>query len=527
MNDSVSPVLLIIRDGWGVNPDPSQNATNAVHLARKPVEDEMRKRCASTKIVASGIDVGVPEGVMGNSEVGHHNIGAGRIVDQEIVRINKAFTEGTLKENPVWQGAIANVKQNGGKLHLFGIVSDAGVHGLLEHLYGLLQMAKEAGLTDEVFIHAFTDGRDTSPTSGLGFIKAVESKCAEVGIGKIATICGRFWSMDRDNRWERVSKAYDCLTGRKAEATAASAVEAVENYYANPIDENRKGDEFILPTWILNKEGKSLATVQDGDSVIFYNYRGDRPREITKAFVLDAFDGFDRGQKLDLFYATMAEYEAGLPVEVILRKPEKMKNILGSYISEKGINQFRSAETEKYPHVTFFFNDYREEPFPNEDRSLIPSPKVPTYDQQPEMSAPAVAEAAKEAILSGKYGLLVVNFANPDMVGHTGSLEATTKAVETVDECVGILLTALEKMGGKGVITADHGNAEQLWDASTNGPHTSHTLNLVELFVVGEGCEDLKLRQSGRLADIAPTILDLMNLPKPEEMAGNSLIERS
>jgi 2,3-bisphosphoglycerate-independent phosphoglycerate mutase len=524
MNDSVSPVLLIIRDGWGLNPDPAQNATNAVHLARKPVEDEMRKRYSSTKVVASGIDVGVPEGVMGNSEVGHHNIGAGRIVDQEIVRINKAFTEGTLKENAVWQKAIANVKEKGSKLHFFGIVSDAGVHGLLEHLYGLLQMAKEAGLTDEVFIHAFTDGRDTSPASGLNFIKAVESKCAEIGVGRIATVCGRFWSMDRDNRWERVSKAYDCLTGRKAEATAASAVEAVEHSYANPIDENRKGDEFILPTWVVGEDGEPIATVQNGDSVIFYNYRGDRPREITKAFVLDDFDGFDRGQKLDLFFATMAEYETGLPVEVILRKPKKMKNILASYVSERGISQFRSAETEKYPHVTFFFNDYREEPFPNEDRGLVPSPKVPTYDQQPEMSAPGVAEVSKEAILSGKYGLLVVNFANPDMVGHTGNLEATTKAVETVDECVGILLSALEKVGGKAVVTADHGNAEQLWDVLTDGPHTSHTLNLVELFVVGKDCEGLKLRESGRLADIAPTLLDLMGLPKPEEMTGDSLI---
>jgi 2,3-bisphosphoglycerate-independent phosphoglycerate mutase len=300
----------------------------------------------------------------------------------------------------------------------------------------------------------------------------------------------------------------------------------VQHYYDNPIDGSRKGDEFVLPTWVTDESGQPVGRVSDGDTVVFFNFRGDRPRELTKAFVLDDFDGFDRGEKLDLFYATMTEYQTGLPVEVILRKPPKMKNILGMYLSDRGIAQFRSAETEKYPHVTFFFNDYREEPFPLEERGVVPSPKVSTYDLQPEMSAEGVIEVAREAILSKKFGLLVVNFANPDMVGHTGSIPAVIKAVETVDRGVGILLDAIQSIGGAAVVTADHGNAEQMWDASTDGPHTAHTLNLVNAFVVGEACQNLKLRESGRLADLAPTILDLMGLPKPPEMTGESLIVR-
>ncbi|TVR50147.1 MAG: 2,3-bisphosphoglycerate-independent phosphoglycerate mutase [Puniceicoccaceae bacterium] len=525
MSQTRRPVALIIRDGWGLNPLPEHDAFNAVKQARKPCEDALRKRYPVTRLAAAGLDVGVPAGVMGNSEVGHQNIGAGRVVDQEIVRLNRLFEEGGLKQNQAWQGAVARVRENdSARLHLFGIVSDAGVHGLLEHLYGMLRMAAAESLHGRVFIHAFTDGRDTSPTGGREYLAQVEAACREIGIGEIATVCGRFWSMDRDNRWERVQKAYDCLTGRGAERTASSAVEAVEHYYQNPIDANRKGDEFVVPTWIVGEDGKPKAVVRDGDAVVFYNFRGDRPRELTKAFVLDDFDGFDRGDKLDLYYATMTAYEAGLPVEVLLSKPPKMKNILGEWVSNQGVAQFRCAETEKYPHVTFFFNDYREEPFDLEDRALIPSPKVSTYDQQPEMSAPGVIEAAKAAILSKKYGLLVINFANPDMVGHTGSLEATIKAVETVDAGVQELLGALDSVGGCAVVTADHGNAEQMWAPEIDGPHTAHTLNLVEAFVVGRGCEDLKLRDGGRLADIAPTLLQLMDLPRPEEMTGRSLI---
>ncbi len=528
MSTPRKPVLLVIRDGWGKNPDAGLNATNAVALARKPCDDTLQATYPKTLVRASGLDVGLPDGVMGNSEVGHENIGAGRIVDQELVRLNKLFLEKRLVTNPVWRAAIERVKTRpGARLHLMGIVSDAGVHGMLEHLYGILRIAKEDGLKPgQVFIHAFTDGRDTPPHSGLGYVKQVDEQCRAIGIGAIASVCGRFWAMDRDNRWERVQKAYDMLTGKKAEATAPSAAEAVQAYYDKPLNDSQKGDEFVPPTWIAGADGKPLATIADGDAVLFYNYRGDRPRELTKAFVLDGFAGFDRGAKLDLYYATMTEYESGLPVHVISPKPEALKNILGKVVSDAGIGQFRCAETEKNPHVTFFFNNYRKDPFPGEDRACPASPKVPTYDLQPEMSAAEVTKAAREAIVSGKYGLIVVNYANPDMVGHTGSLPATIRAVEATDRGVGELLEALKSVGGRALICADHGNAEQMWDPTVNGPHTAHTLNQVEVFVVGDGfaAGKTKLREGGRLADIAPTLLALMELPKPAEMTGESLI---
>jgi 2,3-bisphosphoglycerate-independent phosphoglycerate mutase len=525
MSTSRKPVLVVIRDGWGKNPHPEQNAYNAVHLAQKPCDDRLHAKYPHTLIAASGLDVGLPEGVMGNSEVGHENIGAGRIVDQELVRLNKLFSEKQLAGNPVWRAVVDRVKTRGSKLHLMGIVSDAGVHGMLEHLYGILRQAKEDGVT-QVFIHAFTDGRDTPPQSGIGYVKQVDAKCHEIGVGKIASVCGRFWAMDRDNRWERVQQAYDMLTGRKAMATATSAEAAVQHYYNQPLSATQVGDEFVAATWIVGADGKPLATIGNGDAVLFYNYRGDRPRELTRAFVIDGFKDFDRGQKLDLYYATMTEYESGLPVNVISPKPAKLKNILGEVVANAGIAQFRCAETEKNPHVTFFFNNYRKEPFSHEDRACPPSPKVPTYDMQPEMSEPDVARTAKEAILSGKYGLIVVNFANPDMVGHTGSLPAAIKAVEATDRGVGELLEALEKVNGRAVILADHGNCEQMWDPVHNSPHTSHTLNLVELFVVGDGftASGTKMRSGGRLADVAPTVLQLLDLPKPPEMTGQSLI---
>ncbi len=530
MSTPRKPVLLVIRDGWGKNPDPKQNPTNAVFLARKPCDDLLHAKYPHTLIKASGLDVGLPDGVMGNSEVGHENIGAGRIVDQELVRLNKLFSDRQLAGNAVWQAAIQRVKSRpGARLHLMGIVSDAGVHGMLEHLYGLLRQAKADGLKPgQVFIHAFTDGRDTPPFSGINYVKQVDDQCRAIGLGQIASVCGRFWAMDRDNRWERVKQAYDMLSGRSAMMTASNAVAAVQQYYDKPLTETQKGDEFVAATWIVGADGKPLATIGNGDAVLFYNYRGDRPREITKAFVNDDFKGFDRGAKLDLYYATMTEYESGLPVNVISPKPAPLKNILGGVVASAGIAQFRCAETEKNPHVTFFFNNYRGEPFPGEERACPPSPKVPTYDMQPEMSAVDVTREAKAAILSGKYGLIVVNFANPDMVGHTGSVDAAVKAVEATDRGVGELLTALESVGGRALIFADHGNCEQMWDAENNSPHTSHTLNPVEIFVVGEGFAAGKtlLRSGGRLADIAPTALDLMGLPKPVEMTGESLIVR-
>ncbi len=528
MTNPRKPVLLVIRDGWGKNPDPAQNPTNAVFLAKKPCDDQLHAKYPFTLIKASGLDVGLPDGVMGNSEVGHENIGAGRIVDQELVRLNKLFSEKRLVTNPVWRAIVNRVKTRpGAKLHLMGIVSDAGVHGMLEHLYGILRVAKDEGLgAGQVFIHAFTDGRDTPPASGIRYVREVDEQCRKIGLGQIASVCGRFWAMDRDNRWERVQQAYDMLTGRKAMATAPNAVAAVQFYYDKPLSETQKGDEFVAATAIVGADGKALATIQDGDAVLFYNYRGDRPREITRAFVMDDFKGFDRGAKIDLYYATMTEYEAGLPVNVISPKPASLKNILGQVVADAGLAQFRCAETEKNPHVTFFFNNYRATPFPGEERACPPSPKVPTYDMQPEMSAVEVTAAAKAAILSGKYGLIVVNFANPDMVGHTGSLPAAVKAVEATDRGLGELLGALEQVGGRAVILADHGNCEQMWDAENNSPHTSHTLNRVETFVVGEGFAAGKthLRDGGRLADVAPTVLALMGLPTPAEMTGESLI---
>jgi len=527
MSSSRKPVLLVIRDGWGDNPHPEQNPCNATVLAKKPCDDMLHDLYPVALVKASGLDVGLPDGVMGNSEVGHENIGAGRVVNQELVRINKLFTDRLLASNPVWREAVARVKARGSNLHFMGIVSDAGVHGMLEHLYGMLAQAKADGVpSDHVFIHAFTDGRDTPPASGLGYVRQVEAKCRELGIGRIATVSGRFWAMDRDNRWERVEKAYSTLTGRRIGATATSAEEAVKAYYEKPLTATQTGDEFVTPTAIVGADGKPIATIGNGDSVVFYNYRGDRPREITKAFMNESFDGFDRGPKLDLYYATMTEYEAGLPVHVILSKPEKLKNILGEVVSNAGLSQFRCAETEKNPHVTFFFNNYRKDPFPGEERECPPSPKVATYDLKPEMSSTEVTRLAKAAILSGKYALIVVNYANPDMVGHTGSLPAAIKAVEATDTGVGELLEALRSVGGFAVIGADHGNCEQMWDYVNNAPHTSHTLNLVEFFVVGEGYDagKTRMREGGRLADIAPTVLHLMGLPKPAEMTGESLV---
>lgn len=525
MSVTPSPLVLIILDGFGHSDSPEYNA---IYAANTPVYDRLRATQPHGLISGSGMDVGLPDGQMGNSEVGHENIGAGRVVDQELVRLNKLFSEKQLAGNATWLGGIARLKANpAAKLHLMGIVSDGGVHGMLEHLYGLLAQAKADGISaDRVFVHGFTDGRDTPPTSALGYVRQVEAKIKELGnYGRIATITGRFWAMDRDNRWERVQKAYDALTGRAYAATATSAEAAVQHYYDHPLSETQKGDEFVPATGILGADGKPLAKFSDGDVVVFYNYRGDRPREITKAFVNDGFADFDRGPKLDLYYATMTEYEAGLPVKIISPKPPKLKNILGQVVANAGIPQFRCAETEKNPHVTFFFNNYNKDPFPGEDRACPASPKVATYDLQPEMNASEVTRLSKEAILSGKYGMVIVNYANPDMVGHTGSIPATVKACEATDAGVGELLAAIKQVGGRAVICADHGNAEQMYDPELKGPHTAHTLNLVEVFVFGEGfTKATQMRSGGRLADIAPTVLHLMGLEKPAEMTGSSLI---
>jgi 2,3-bisphosphoglycerate-independent phosphoglycerate mutase len=523
MTVSKRPIVIIVRDGWGKNPFPEWNKANAVYLAKHPVADRLMAEYPSTLIHTSGFDVGLPEGTMGNSEVGHQNIGAGRIVDQESVKITKEVRSGAFNDNAEMVAAVDNVLKTGGDLHLFGIVSDAGVHGQLEHLYGCLTLAKVKGL-NRVFLHAFTDGRDTPPHSGLNYLRQVEAKMAEIGVGKVATVSGRYYAMDRDNRWARVEKAYRAISGGVG-AKFTSAVEAVQHYYDHPSEANMTGDEFVTPSVITAKDGSPLATVKSGDSVIFYNYRGDRPREITKAFVADPFDGFDRGPKLDLYFVTMTAYEVGLPVHVAYPKPPKMTNILADYVSGLGLKQFRCAETEKFPHVTFFFNDYREPPFPGEDRQIVPSRKdVSTYNQAPEMSAQGVADEVVKRIDSGQYDLVVVNFANPDMVGHTGDLQAAIKAVEFVDAKVGEVLDAVKRQNGAAIVLADHGNCEQMIDPGTGAPHTSHTVYDVELIVVDDRFKGHSLRTGGRLADVAPTALQMMGLPKPVEMTGESLI---
>ena len=525
MPEFQKPVLLVIRDGWGINHDTSLAPYNAISQAETPFCDSLSADWPSTQLAAHGPDVGLPPGIMGNSEVGHQNIGAGRIVDQEIMRINKGIVDPDgMLARPAIKKTFSKVKDNDSALHLMGLISDAGVHAMLEHLFGLLELAKAAGIS-KVYIHGFTDGRDTAPTSGLGFIADVEKKCEEIGVGQVASLAGRFWAMDRDKRWDRVEKAYNMLTG-KAGKKAKSASEAIQNYYDNPASDAMKGDEFVEPTWIVDSDDQPLATIKDGDGVIFFNFRGDRPRELTSAFIKEDFADFERGALLDLSFAIMTDYQKGLCPDIVFPKPDKMPNILGGYLADKGIAQFRCAETEKYPHVTFFFNDYREEPFDGEDRDVAPSPKVATYDEAPEMSAQEVMDKAEAAILSKKYGLIVVNFANPDMVGHTGNIPACAKACEIVDKGVEKLCKAMDAIGGAALITADHGNCDLMYNPETGNAHTAHTLAPVELVVYGKGLEDAKLKPTdNRLGDIAPTILDIMGIEKPAEMTGDSLIQ--
>ena len=520
------PVVLIVRDGWGYNPHPEMDDVNAVKLARTPVADRIAAEYPRTLIATSSMDVGLPDETMGNSEVGHQNLGAGRVVDQESVRITRAVRDDALGENDALVGACRHAAEKGSALHLMGIASDAGVHGLLEHLYGLLRVAKEQG-AEKVFVHLFTDGRDTPPFSGRDYVGRVAAECDEIGVGRVASIVGRYYAMDRDDRWDRVQQAYDLLTGRGEFPSFDTASAAVQDYYDRPSDDNRSGDEFVTAR-VVGDPGEGR--VADGDAVIFYNYRGDRPRELTKAFVLPDFappNGFDRGDKLDLKFVTMTAYESGLPVTVAFAKPPAMADLLGDFVSRRGLRQFRCAETEKYAHVTFFFNGGRDDPFDGEDRQIIPSPKdVATYDARPEMSAAGVTAEVVKRVESGAYDLIVVNFANGDMVGHTGVLDAAVRACEAVDAGVGEILDAVQKAGGAAVVTADHGNAEQMTlDGERDGPaHTAHTLYDVELVVVSDDHKGQPLRDGGRLADVAPTLLDLMGLEKPAAMTGRSLL---
>jgi 2,3-bisphosphoglycerate-independent phosphoglycerate mutase len=513
---------MIVRDGWGHNPYPQWNKGNAVFLAKHPTQDRMLADFPNTLLHTSGFEVGLPEGTMGNSEVGHQNIGAGRIVDQESVRITKAIRNGEFFDNAVLLEAVTNALKKGTNLHLFTLVSDAGVHALLEHLYACLELAARQNLR-RVYLHAFMDGRDTPPNSGLGFIRQVEAKMKEIGVGAVASVGGRYWAMDRDNRWPRVEKAYRAMVfGDGPKFRSAEA--AVQQYYDHPASSNMTGDEFITPCLVCDDGTTPRALIRDGDSVIFCNYRGDRPREITKALTLPDFKGFDRGQKLELTYCTMTAYETTLPVKVAYPKAPKMVNTMGEYVAQLGLTQFRTAETEKFPHVTFFFNDYREDPFPGEERLLIASPKVATYDLQPEMSAIPVCDELVKRINAAKYDLIVVNFANGDMVGHTGNLAAAVKAVETVDLCVGRVLDAVERQNGIALVTADHGNCEQMIDPTTGGPHTAHTTYPVELFLIDPRLKGVKLLPEGKLADVAPTALRMLGLDTPAEMTGHGLI---
>lgn len=499
------PVILMIMDGFGIAPKEG----NAIAAAKKPNLDRLFAANPVTQIGASGLKVGLPEGQMGNSEVGHTNMGAGRIVYQELTRITKSIKDGDFFKNPAFAKAIENCKKNDSALHIFGLLSTGGVHSHLTHILALVELAKKSGLT-KVYLHAFLDGRDVPPKSGKDFVARCDEKLKEIGIGKIATVSGRYYAMDRDNNWDRLNKAYSAIVYGEGE-TAATAEEAIQNSY----DKNAT-DEFVLPT-VVEKAG----TVKANDSIIFANFRPDRARQLTRSFVDSAFNGFERKKGFfPVTFVTMAQYDAQMPNVTVAFPPEKLSNTLGEYISKQGMKQLRIAETEKYAHVTFFFNGGVETPYPGEDRILVKSPKVATYDLQPEMSAPEVTEKLVDAIHSGKYDMIILNFANCDMVGHTGVFEAAVKAVETVDTCVGKVTKAIADMDGVALITADHGNADKMVEKDGK-PFTAHTTNPVPFCVVGYPC---KLREDGCLADIAPTMLQIMGLKQPTEMTGKSLI---
>ena len=501
-------VVLMILDGYGLAP---QSESNAIHLAETPHLDWLMEKFPCQPGAAAGMDVGLPDGQMGNSEVGHTNIGAGRIVYQELTRITKSIQDRDFFGNEALLGAVKNAKDNNSALHLYGLLSDGGVHSHNTHLYALLELAKAHGLT-KVYVHAFLDGRDTPPTSGLGYIKELEAKMAEIGVGKIATVSGRYYAMDRDNRWERVELAYTALTQGKGEA-AKTVVECMEKTYATGVN-----DEFVLPT-VIDADG----TIKPNDSIIFYNFRPDRAREITRTFCDPSFSEFDRpGGQFPLHYVCFTEYDATIPNKHVAFRAQTMDNVLGQYLADKGLTQLRLAETEKYAHVTFFFNGGREEPYAGEDRILVASPKVATYDLQPEMSAEEVTDRLVEAIQSQKYDLIVINYANCDMVGHTGDMAATIKAVETMDSCVARAMGAMLENGTRMFFCADHGNADNMIDAAIGGPFTAHTTNPVPFVLFN--CPGYDLAPGGRLADIAPTLLDLMGQPVPPEMTGKSLL---
>lgn len=509
---SKKPAVLMILDGYGLN---DKTEGNAVSKANTPVMDKLMAECPFVKGNASGLAVGLPDGQMGNSEVGHLNMGAGRIVYQELTRITKEIEDGDFFKNEELLKAMDNCKKNNSSLHLFGLLSDGGVHSHNTHLYGLLEMAKREGL-EKVYVHAFLDGRDTSPTSGKEFMAELCDKIKEIGVGQVATINGRYYAMDRDNRWDRVQAAYNAITQSEG-VKAEDAVKAIEASYAEDVT-----DEFVKPTVIV-KGGVPVASVKDNDSVVFFNFRPDRAREMTRAFCADEFDGFDRPQRINTTFVCFTEYDVTIPNKLIAFKKVSINNTFGEFLAANGKTQARIAETEKYAHVTFFFNGGVEEPNKGEDRILVNSPKVATYDLQPEMSAVEVCDNLVDAIKSGKYDVIIINFANPDMVGHTGVESAAVKAIETVDNCVGRAVEAIKETDGVMFICADHGNAEQLIDYTTGGSFTAHTTNPVP-FILVNADPSYKLREGGCLADIAPTIIELMGMEQPVEMTGKSLL---
>ena len=510
---SKKPVMLMILDGFGI---AEKSEGNAVALAKKPNFDRLVKEYPNTQLQASGMAVGLPEGQMGNSEVGHLNIGAGRIVYQELTRITKSIEDGDFFENEALMKAMKNAKENNASLHLMGLLSDGGVHSHIDHLKGLLEFAKKEGL-QKVYVHAFMDGRDVPPSSGKEFIIKAEEMMKEVGVGQIATVSGRYYAMDRDNRWERVQLAYNAIVLGEGEK-ASSAVEAIDNSY-----HDEKTDEFVLPC-VIEEDGHPTATIKNGDSVVFFNFRPDRARELTRAINDKEFAGFNR-ETLDLTFVTMTQYDKTLEGVNIAFKPQTLVNTLGEYVSSKGLEQLRIAETEKYAHVTFFFNGGVEKENPGEERKVIPSPKVATYDLKPEMSAYEVTDELLNRLDQDKYDMIILNFANPDMVGHTGVVQAAVKAIEAVDECLGKIVDKVLEKDGTVFITADHGNAETEIDFSTGNPFTAHTTNPVPFVWVSNNINGRTLK-SGKLADIAPTMLNVMNLEVPEEMTGECLISK-
>ena len=508
---SKRPVVLMVLDGYGLNDNPEGNA---IAMAKTPVMDSLMKDYPFVKGAASGLAVGLPDGQMGNSEVGHMNIGAGRIIYQDLTRITKAIEDGDFFENKGLLTAIENCKKNNSDLHLWGLLSDGGVHSHITHLYGLLEMAKKHGLTN-VYVHAFLDGRDTPPASGKDYIEQLEAKMQEIGVGKIASISGRYYAMDRDNNWDRIQKAYDSLvSGTGVQAT--DAVKAMEASYADGVT-----DEFVLPTVITDEAGKPVSVVKENDSVIFFNFRPDRAREITRAFCDDAFTGFER-PFIPLTYVCFKDYDETIPNKIIAFEKESIKNTFGEFLAAQGKKQLRLAETEKYAHVTFFFNGGVEEPNEGEDRILVKSPKVATYDMKPEMSAYEVTDELLSRLDSGKYDVVILNFANCDMVGHTGVFDAAVKAVEAVDTCVGKVVEKVLSMKGTVLLTADHGNADRMYEED-GSPFTAHTTNPVP-FILVNADPSYTLREGGCLADIAPTLIELMGMEQPKEMTGKSLL---